>query len=184
MDSHTGGPAIVSSLPIHLLGLGTRLTLNVGGRQRTNCCKVRKPPPPPLYCDVTTCDILSLDESGCSEDRDEYGNRRRDIDLEDGSPVHELEARTGKRPFSFFTSPLGLKVTTESLRYISRTQYMRYLRQNLPGILNRVFRMRSRDCGHPNLGANVLQPNSGDNAPENSQIEHILPVRTSSQLPP
>ncbi|KAL8857507.1 MAG: hypothetical protein Q9178_006002 [Gyalolechia marmorata] len=58
----------------------------VGGRQRTNCCKVSKPPPKPLTCDISTCD---LDPSACVIGRDDYGNKRRDSDS-----LNYLEERT------------------------------------------------------------------------------------------
>ncbi|KAK6950778.1 hypothetical protein Daesc_007303 [Daldinia eschscholtzii] len=145
------------------------------GRKRTDCCKVTKPPPPKLYCDITICD---LDNTACSGDADfEYGAKR---DLQaTNSAVSDfaLEKRGSRRPFKWYTTA-GLLITQESLTYPTPSRYVRLLQQNLQGLSRRWWQIRSRDCGDPHL----TQMEIGDTPPSDGQVEHPIPLVTASRF--
>lgn len=128
-----------------------------------------KAPPPPLYCDTTSCD---LDPLFCSQtNKEEWGNpfsfEKRDFD------VSLLEKRGPQRELSWKTVA-GYIVTQYSLTYPTSGAYMRRLQAGLQGISRRWWRMRSRDCDDPAVSPARLDENEA--APTGAQVEHTVPV--------
>ena len=134
-----------------------------GGRKKTDCCKVTKPPAPSLKCNVTTCDI----DPGLCEIAAEDGYEKR--------KVHTFEKRGPPREFKWpvfgFT-----QLIMRSRRYPDGRGYMRYLQDGVRGLASRWWRMRSDNCGRPDLGGEQLS-RDGRNAPYAAEVEHIVPVR-------
>lgn len=140
-------------------------SIKIGGRSRTNCCKVSKPPLKPLTCSITTCDI---EASECLVGGDLDGNKKRD-----SNTLNYLEERGPKRPYKWYTDT-GLTMLQYSLSYPSPPAYMRLLRQSLTGISNRWYQMRSRSCSEPSLQSTAFD--NVNTPPPRGQVEHIIPV--------
>ncbi|KAL5330730.1 hypothetical protein ACEPPN_000250 [Leptodophora sp. 'Broadleaf-Isolate-01'] len=135
------------------------------GRKRTNCCQVSKPPPPTLYCDITTCDI---DPGACAiSATDGFGSFKRDVT----DQSNELEKRGPGRDYSWKLTS-GYVMYQLSRQYATPTQYMAYVRSQLSGIATRWWQMRSRSCGTPSL----TQVDFGTTAPTGGQVEHPVPM--------
>lgn len=143
---------------------------HLGGRKKTNCCKVTKAPPPTVKCNITTCDI---DPGLCqiAEESDHYGEfLKRD---ETGLNFPTFEKRGGgKRNFR-------VPITSGFIYGLSRAQpdrfeYMNYLRNGMRGLARQWYQMGSRSCGDPNLRATNFQNNN--NAPTGTHVEHPCPV--------
>lgn len=157
------------------------------GRQKGLCCQVSKILPAPLYCDKTTCDI---DPMACVQDNfDEWGNpypntaslkKRVYVSGLDGRDVDlvMLERRGGKRNFKWVLA--GVVIHQVSQTYPTIQRYMANLRNRVPGVSNRHWRIRSRNCGSPRLEDVELDVNGAP--PQDTQVEHTIPVRT--RLPP
>ena len=133
------------------------------------CCQVSKAPPPPLYCDTTSCD---LDSFFCAQgNKDEWGNpfsiTKGDLD------VSSLEKRGPSRPSGWKTAA-GYIVMQFSLTYPTSGAYMRRLQAGLQDLSRRWWRMRSRDCDNPAVSPERLDKNEA--APLRAQVEHTVPV--------
>lgn len=141
------------------------------GRQRTNCCKVAKPPPSPITCGYTICD---LDPLGCLVD-----------DSEDSAePYQDSLQHLEKRARRDVFFAMGLAANAARFVLVPRpyggpTAFMNNLRRNLLGLTNQYFRRRALDCGATDVGATTLNVNAA--APSRAQIEHPVPV--SSNIP-
>lgn len=128
-----------------------------------------KAPPPPLYCDTTSCD---LDPLSCAQDnQDEWGNplsfEKRDFD------VSSLEKRGPRRNANWKTAA-GYIVAQSSFTYPTTGAYMRNLQAGLQGLARRWWRARSRDCDDPVVSPEPLDEDEA--APEEAQVEHTVPV--------
>ncbi|KAL7949331.1 hypothetical protein V8C42DRAFT_361877 [Trichoderma barbatum] len=143
-------------------------------------CHFSKVPPPPLYCDTTTCD---LDPLSCIEERGEEWVEGPDEDLDDqlleGEDIGAdasfslHEKRAGPRVFDWLTTA-GVVISQRSLSSPSPPLYMRNLRNRLEGISRNWWRMRSQNCDDPAVSPDPLDPDQP--APEGAQVEHVVPV--------
>lgn len=164
-------------------------------RKKTNCCKVRKPLPPKLECTKSSC---VADPLLCAGEEDKYGNYKRSSGL-DGfsegvvhfseeasddsfptegnnfSSLHALEKR-GRRGYSAWFN--GIEIISREMAYGNQADFMRAVRNNVAGIAQVYWWMRSRRCSWPQMGRyGYPHDNNGQpRAPEDVQIEHILPT--------
>ena len=126
-----------------------------------------KPPAPSLKCNVTTCDL----NPGLCEIAADGGYQRRDFRI--------IEKRGPPRPFKWplhgYEAASALYQIMRSRSYPNPGRYMRILQNGLRGVASRWWRMRSVDCGNPNLHAEPLSRDGGS-APRRAQVEHIIPV--------
>lgn len=152
----------------YLASVILNLTCRTGGRKKTDCCKVTKPPPPSLKCNVTTCDL----DPGLCEIAADSGYTKRDIQ------EHTFEKRGPKRPYEWplygWTIGSGLTQVMRSRSYPDPSGYMRNLRHRMAGLAGRWWYMRSENCGRPDLRAQQLSSNDG--APRGAEVEHPIPV--------
>ncbi|KAK9423441.1 putative cytochrome p450 protein [Seiridium unicorne] len=120
----------------------------------------------------------------CGEDtEDDWGvPLKRDLSLVQyqSSPDAEdlaLVKRGSRRPFKWYTLA-GQLVTQYSRTYPSGTQYMRNLRLSLANLSSRWWQMRSTSCDDPSVTATDI--GSTTTSPATGQVEHVLPVRSST----
>ncbi|KAL4937867.1 hypothetical protein BDV06DRAFT_232270 [Aspergillus oleicola] len=143
------------------------------GRKRTACCQVSKPPPPPLTCDITTCDI----DPGLCQIADGGGlgmSKRHAVSKRD---LHTFERRNGKREFIWKLFG-GKRFSGYSRPYITPNTYLRLSRDTSRRILDRWFRMNSRSCANPRAELVLFR---GNEPPVDGQVEHTLPEMIASR---
>ncbi|KAK8081220.1 hypothetical protein PG996_000001 [Apiospora saccharicola] len=149
------------------------------GRQKSLCCQVSKPLPPPLVCELTTCDI---DPWSCDDDDGESIDVPEKRDLVDSifqsdqkGDVSILEKRYKERPISIWLFD-GRLWSQTSLAYVLGSWLWRRARENGN---NRYYALRSQQCDNAQVEPRPIT--EGDLVlPKGQQVEHRVPLSTSA----
>ena len=158
----------------YLLAETMLILLRIGGRQRTDCCKVKKPPPPILQCKTTLCD---LDPGACQISAiDAYGSVSKREDT--GESIIVKRGSPNNYKWTLFGSTV--QILMRSRRYPTPAQHMANVRRQLNGIYQQFFRQRSLRCSNIRTTA---QPFPDLNTPpSDGQVEHPVPVSIDTPL--
>lgn len=154
-----------------------------GGRKKALCCQVSKAPPPPLYCELTTCD---LDPLSCSQDKDEVGNPLYSRDVGSLSTAGEeggfsrLEERGPPRDGKWWLVSLHL-IHQLSRTYPTPAQHLNNM-QRLQGIARRWWFMNGRVCNNPSVTSREITDTT-PRPPIGGQVEHGLPALIGARFP-
>ncbi|KAI1852652.1 hypothetical protein JX266_002193 [Neoarthrinium moseri] len=152
-------------------------------RKKSLCCQVSKKLPPPLVCDLTTCDF---DPEFCATDddgQDDFDVKRRHLTaLDQGDGLSLLEKRGPPRRFKWWTVSEQL-IEQLSLTYITLRQLWRRSQSETTGVPDRWFSQRSEQCDNPQVEPREIVVGEDHSMPSDIQVEHTLPVLINSRFP-